>query len=182
MITKNEECGRRFPVKRGGAAGSKLLLTGYRGLLLACIVTCCLRHAQAFTVTRTWSLTGEREETFDINDTVTFTISFPGLVPPIYLFGYERFSVTIGDSMSAVSPDAKPALYFSFDAGFLYFDHFLTVTIPFSSPPIAAFARQTGDFRLYRDPFPQPGLHQWYANDSIFVDTVQAIIRFVYHH
>ena len=147
-----------------------------------CICLCSAYPARAFTIVQNWSISGEREEIFEMNDTCSLSVSFPDLIPPTYLFGYDRFSVTISDSMSPFSMDAQPVLHFSFDAGFLYFDHVLTVTIPFSSPLISDSLRQPGQYRLYRDPFPYTGFHQWYADDSITIDTIRSLIRFVYYH
>ncbi|MBN1575456.1 MAG: hypothetical protein JW913_02830 [Chitinispirillaceae bacterium] len=163
----------------GAAMAVRLKLTF---LSVVCICLYSMSPAQASTIARNWSLNGEREETFEMNDSGSFTVSFPDLVPPTHLFGYDRFGVTISDSMDSFSMDALPVLHFSFDAGFLYFNHVLTVTIPFSSPLIADSLGQPGRYRLYRDPFPYTGFHQWYADDSITIDTIQSLIRFVYHH
>jgi hypothetical protein len=150
--------------------------------LSGCIFLYSVYPVTASAIVRDWSLTGEREETFEMVDTCSFTVSFPDLVPPTYLFGYDRFNATISDSMSPFSMDARPVLHFSFDAGFLYFDHILTVTIPLSSPLISDSLKQPGEYRLYRDPYPFTGFHQWYADDSLYIDSIRSSIRFVYHH
>lgn len=155
------------------------------GLRIICILCICLSIAysvQSLTITRTWSLSGERTEKFELVDTCSLTVSFPDLVPPTYLYGYDRFGVTISDSINNAGMEAIPVLNFSFDAGFLYFDHILTVTIPFSSTLIFDSLRQPGQYRLYRDPFPYTGFHQWYEDDSITIDSSKSLLSFVYHH
>lgn len=143
---------------------------------------CSVYAAQPFTIVRNWSLTGENKEVFEMADTCSFTVTFPDLVPPTYLFGYDRFSVTISDSINPAGMSASPVLQFSFDAGFLYFNHTLTVSIPFSSPLISDSLRNPGQYRLYRDPFPYTGFHQWYEDDSIIIDSNRSVMHFVYHH
>lgn len=150
--------------------------------LILCLFTYNVHPKQYSTIVRNWSLSGESTERFEMADTCMFTVTFTDLIPPTYLFGYDRFSVTISDSINPAGLSAIPLLHFSFDAGFLYFNHILTVTIPLSSPLIPDSLRQPGAYRLYRDPFPYTGFHQWYADDSLTIDTNQSVIRFVYHH
>lgn len=147
-----------------------------------CICLFTAGPVQALNITREWSLGGASEETFEMFDTCLIAVVFPGVVPPTYLLGYDSFSVTVSDSMYPLSQNAKSVLHFAFDAGFLYFDHVLTVTIPFSSPLIADSLRHPKQYRLYKDPFPYTGFHQWYEDDSIKIDTLQSAIKFVYHH
>jgi len=136
---------------------------------------------QFSTIVRDWSLSGERTEIFEMTDTCMFTVNFIGEIAPT-VHGYERFSVTVSDSIDPAGLTAIPVLRFSFDAGFLDFKHIITVTIPFSSPLIPDSLRHPGSYRLYRDPFPYTWIHQWYAYDSLTIDSTQSLIRFVYHH
>lgn len=137
---------------------------------------------QSSLIVRNWSLSGERTESFEMTDSCIFTVTFTDLIPPTYLLGYDRFDVTISDSLNPAGLTAVPVLHISFDAGFLYFNHILTVTIPFSSPLIPDSLQQSGVYKLYRDPFPYTGFHQWYADDSLTIDSSRSLIRFVYHH
>jgi len=189
MVTKREEIVKRNNYGKDKGCIRYLFTRDDKHSVSALIVICIIHlfiysvyAKKSSTIVHNWSLSGENIERFEMVDTCMFTVTFTDLIPPTYLFGYDRFTVTISDSINPAGLTAIPVLHFSFDAGFLYFNHILTVTIPFSSPLIPDSLRQPGVYRLYRDPFPYTGFHQWYADDSLTIDSTRSLLRFVYRH
>jgi hypothetical protein len=146
-------------------------------------MTLAISSSLGFELDWQWKLTGARDEQFEAVDTVAISIHFPELIPPDYLIGYDRFNVTINDTFPLAVLGATPLVTIHFDAGFLYFDHIIRVSLYYTNLVWKKDGMaQLDRFLLYKDPHPITGIHQWFADDSIVADTAAKTVSFVYYH